>query len=471
MEKINSYVPRREVLKWAGTALTAGIAGWAGMPLKAGAQARTKPLGTARNAIFLQMTGAMSQMDCWDFKETKWTPKDLDVQKVWNDFYLPKTLFGRLMASKHMNSCSFVRSMRARELVHFNGQYHCQTGRALNVAVGKEIPAFGSVVAAELDSQRRPSDTFSTYVSVNLRQDRVGPIGSGLFPVPFTGMDLDPAVVFDVFGGGNNNTDAESQLERRWKTLQRLAEVSPRAAGGLGDKANDYRTFYDYAYRILNDARWPKVFEITDQDRQRYGRGIVGQNFLLARNVLKADAGTRFVYISETDNFGWDYHSSIYDKTRPTNLYVSADRWDLAFPALLEDLSTTPGHEPGKSLLDETLIVCSSEFGRTTYVNNAAGRDHYDDVFTSMLVGGGVKGGRVLGSTDELAGKCLTTGWADKRQPVVDNLVATIYSTLGIDWRKKITNTPSGRAYEYIQVAPIGSSELINPNPIMELFV
>ena len=464
----SNYVARREVLKWAGMALAGPMAGWS-LPLKARAAAKTNPLKTARNALFIQLTGAMSQMDCWDLKDTKWTPKDLDPQKVWGDLYLSKTLFGRMLASKHMDRISFVRSMRARELVHFNGQYHCQTGRALNVAVGKEIPAFGTVIAAELDSERRPSDTFPAYVSVNLRQDRVGPIGSGFFPVTYTGMDLDPAVVFDVFGSGND-AGGERDLERRWSTLQRMAEVSPRAQKGLGDKAHDYRTFYDYAYRILNDPRWPKVFEITEQDKQRYGSGIVAQNFLLARNVLKADAGARFVYISETDNFGWDYHSSIYDKTRPTNLYVSASRFDQAFPALLEDLAATPGHEPGKSMLDETLVVASSEFGRTTYVNNAGGRDHYDQVFTSALVGGGVKGRRILGATDEVAGKCIDTGWKDKRQPVIDNLVATIYSTLGIDWRKTIDNTPSGRPYEYVQLAPIGSSEMINPNHLDDLF-
>ena len=462
------FISRREVLRWAGMAL-AGAAAGVNVPLKVSAQAKTKPLGTARNAIFIQLTGAMSQMDCWDYKETKWTPKDLDPVKVWGDLYLSKTLFGRMMASKQMKNISFVRSMKAKELVHFNGQYHCQTGRALNVAVGKEIPAFGSIVAAELNSQRRPSDTFPTYVSVNLRQDRVGPIGSGFLPVSYTGMDLDPAVVFDVFGGANDGA-AEKDLERRWQTLERMSEVSPRSRT-LGDKANDYRTFYDYAYRILNDPRWPKVFNISDADKQRYGTGIVGQNFLLARNVLKADAGTRFVYISETDNFGWDYHSSIYDKTRPTNLYVSADRFDKAFPALLEDLASTPGHAPGKSLLDETLVVASSEFGRTTYVNNAAGRDHYDQVFASGLVGGGVKGQKILGKTDELAGKCIGTGWASNKQPVIDNLVATIYSVLGIDWRKKVENTPSGRPYEYVQLAPIGSSEIINPNPIEELFI
>ena len=120
----DNVVARREVLKWAGMALAGTMAG-VSLPLKVTAQAKVQPLNTARYAIFIQMTGAMSQMDCWDYKETKWTPKDLNPTKVWGDFYLPKTFFGRMMASKTMERISFIRSMRARELVHFNGQYHC----------------------------------------------------------------------------------------------------------------------------------------------------------------------------------------------------------------------------------------------------------------------------------------------------------------------------------------------------------
>ena len=75
----------------------AGAATGVNVPLKVQAQAKTKPLGTARNAIFIQLTGAMSQMDCWDFKETKDTPKDLNMQKVSSDVYLSKTLFPRMV--------------------------------------------------------------------------------------------------------------------------------------------------------------------------------------------------------------------------------------------------------------------------------------------------------------------------------------------------------------------------------------
>src|SRR3989442_5407581 len=117
----DNVVARREVLKWASMALAGTMAG-VSFPLKVTAQAKAQPLGTARFAIFIQLTGAMSQMDCWDYKETKWAPKDLDPQKVWGDLYLPKTLFGRLMASKTIHRMSYVRSILAREYVNFNVQ-------------------------------------------------------------------------------------------------------------------------------------------------------------------------------------------------------------------------------------------------------------------------------------------------------------------------------------------------------------
>src|SRR5205814_6677966 len=78
------------------------------------AQAKAQPLGTARNAIFIQLTGAMSQMDCWDYKETKWTPKDLDPQKVWGDLYLPKTLF---RSEEHTSELQSLRHLVCRLLL------------------------------------------------------------------------------------------------------------------------------------------------------------------------------------------------------------------------------------------------------------------------------------------------------------------------------------------------------------------
>jgi uncharacterized protein (DUF1501 family) len=202
---------------------------------------------------------------------------------------------------------------------------------------------------------------------------------------------------------------------------------------------------------------------VSDAERNRYGRNQLGDGLVLAKNLLKADAGTRFVYISESigGNGPWDFHASIYDRTKAQNIYTKSWEWDQAFTALLQDLAATPGRERGRTLLDETIIVSTGEFGRTPTFNTGLGRDHYDKTFTSLLAGGGIKGQRVIGRTNDDCSACVETGWDHREQPQIDNLVATIYSALGIDWRKKLENTPSGRAYYYVQSAPIGSNTLI----------
>jgi uncharacterized protein (DUF1501 family) len=143
---------------------------------------------------------------------------------------------------------------------------------------------------------------------------------------------------------------------------------------------------------------------------------------------------------------------------------------DRALSNLVKDLATTPSKTPGKMLLDETMVVVTSEFGRMPYMNNVYGRDHYKDTYTSMFLGAGVKPGRIIGKTNEDCSKCTDTGWTHKQQPAMDNIVATIYSALGIDWLKVIDKTPSGRAYHYVQTAPVGGSEFISDDSIDELF-
>jgi hypothetical protein len=463
------FLNRRELLRWAGLAMAAGIAGeHIGGPLSLRAAAKVNPLGTARNAIMIEMSGAISPMDCWDFKETKWTPKDLEPQRVWPDLQLSKTFFPKLVESKVLDRISFVRSMRAKELVHFNAWYHLQAGRALNVSIAKEVPAFGTVVASELDSQRRDSDTFPTYMSANLTRNRVGAIGSGFFPARFSGLDLDAPLVFGTFG---EKKDGDSDLQRRWEELRRLSEVNIDAP--TGDKGAEFQASYDYAYRILRDPRWAAMFQVSDAETQKYGSGTFGRSCLLAKNILKADAGTRFIYVSMSNggNGPFDHHTDIYDRTKRSNHYVECALWDQGFTALVEDLAATPGKAPGKSLLDETLILSTSEFGRLPYVNQGKGRDHWNNTFTSLYVGGGVKGRRIIGKTNEDCSECIDVGWKNRDQPIIENAVATIYSALGIDWTKHVTNTPSGRAYEYIQSAPLGESNFVATDPFDELFV
>ena len=188
----------------------------------------------------------MSPMDCWDFKDTRYTPKDLDMVQLKGDLAISRTLFPEL--HKEMDKVALVRSMRAPELIHFNGQYHTQTGRALNVAIAREIPSFGSIISYELEDQRRETDTFPTYMSTQLTRARAGSIGAGFLPTRFTGLDLDPTTVFESFAG--NTQGGKELLEERFRLLNALVDASETERLSMGSKASDYREYYLRAYDI-----------------------------------------------------------------------------------------------------------------------------------------------------------------------------------------------------------------------------
>jgi hypothetical protein len=481
MKKI-SELSRRELLKLFGISVGAGMLDPAVWPSNVQAQSKkVTPRKSARNVIFIQNCGAMSQHETFDFKETKWTSKDLDIQKVNSDFLISKTLFPNY--EKWAPKASLVRSLWENSLVHFTGQYHSQAGRAFNPAILREVPAMGSLIASELDHERKPSDTFPTFMSVDLWNARCPQIGSGMLHPRFAGLDLNTDSVFDSFAGEGSHTNED--LARRWEVLNRISEVSPSgSADPIGGKADEYSAHYQYAYKILTDPRFKKVLNVTDEDKKRYGtdndKGTckLGLAMLLARNVLAADAGARFIWVANSyngNNGPADNHDNIYGRGALAprgfllSIYESGPRLDAAFGSLIEDLSKMPGKEPGKTMLDETMVVMGHEFGRNPDMNLNAGRDHWGAVYTDLFIGGGVKPGRVIGKTDGY--KSLENGWNYKQQPMKDHVTSTIYSVLGIDYSKKIPNTPSGRAYEYQQTAPLGGPAFIPLAEIEDLFV
>jgi hypothetical protein len=118
----------------------------------------------------------------------------------------------------------------------------------LNVAVAREIPAMGSVIAYELEGQRKESDTFPTYMSMYMARCNNGAIGPGFLPTRTSGLDLDPTTVFDSLGGKTDGANAA--IERRWRLLQEFEKVSGADRSALGKQAADYKTFYADARRI-----------------------------------------------------------------------------------------------------------------------------------------------------------------------------------------------------------------------------
>lgn len=459
--KIQDLLPsRRELLRFGGL----GILGASAIPrvLRANSTAKTKPRGTARNVIFFELAGALSHVDSFDFKENPSTLPGFEVRKASNGIYVPYGLFPRMFHV--MDKVAHVRSFVSHEEVHLRGQYYIQAGRQLNVAFAPEIPSIGSVVASELEPQRRPNDTFPTYVSFNLTTNQVGALSTGFLPPRHAVFDLNPE---EALSGMRLDQKATELLEERWRLLSKLRQAQGQRQAGLDKSINGFEDFSQTAKHLLSDGRWPKAFDIPEADRKRYGNTSVGLSAILTRNLLQQDGGTRYIHICHD---GWDHHKEIWTKTAATNHYKLIAEMDPALASLIEDLAVakSPVH-PGKTLLDDTLVVCMGEFGRTPGpLNFQHGRDHHKHCFPAMFAGAGVKGGRVLGASDADGVKCIDTGWEHSMQPRIENVVATIYSALGIDWSKEVHHTTSGRAYVYVD--PLGANSLIPTDELKNIY-
>src|SRR5215467_9586770 len=178
----------------------------------------------------------------------------------------------------------------------------------------------------------------------------------------------------------------ESLFAKRFAGLSRLSEVSN--GKGVGHKADEYEADYAYAYKLLMDPRFRKILALTEEEKKRYGvdkdpgNAKIGLALLLARNTLLADAGARFIWVSNSykgGNGSFDNHNQLYGrgalapKNEQMSIYESAPRLDAALGSFIEDLAKLPGKQAGKTLLDETLFVMMHEFGRTPDMNSVGG--------------------------------------------------------------------------------------------------
>lgn len=458
------FATRRELLRVGGYGLLGSFAEQALAPVQAQAAGRSNPRGTARFCVLIELAGAISHLDTFDFKESEGTPKDLDVRKVRNDLYLSHRLFPEL--SKEMDKVTIVRSMKSHEVVHFRGQYYTQAGRPLNPALAPEIPSVGAVISLELEQQRREKDSFPTYVGCNLDTSGCGALSTGFLHPKHSVLDINLRS-----GGGAISVEGEAAqvLEERYRLLRELDEAMAPSRAGRDRAFGSFRDFQQSAHAVLGDARWPKAFAMSKEERERYGENEVGLGCLLARNLIQADAGTRYIHITHPD---WDHHKNIFEHSSRSNHYIRCNEFDRGMANLMRDLAAAPSpREKGKTLLDETLVVMATEFGRTPgALNGVKGRHHYNAAYLSLFAGGGVKGGRIIGATDKDGMQVTDTGWKYKRmQPKTENVYASVYSALGIDWRKQLTNTPSKRAYRYVDV--VGATDMVMDDEIADLFV
>ena len=218
------------------------------------------------------------------------------------------------------------------------------------------------------------------------------------------------------------------RAERRQKLREAVdGATAAFEANGAAKQLDDN---FQLAYKLMSSAKARDAFALekeTQKVRDRYGRTRFGQSCLMARRLI--EAGVRFVTVNmfETvfDEVTWDIHGSRPFTDVQQMAKEVAPNFDTAYTALLEDLAE-------RGLLANTMVIALGEFGRTPKINPAGGRDHHPGVWSILIGGGPIKGGQVVGESDEL-------GYAPKTRPVTPGEVAaTLYHGLGLDPHKEL---------------------------------
>jgi len=409
---------------------------------------------TAKNAIFIFLSGAPSNIDTWDLKEGAWTPADFAPTSYNGETLrfpqglLPKT-------AEHLDRLSFVRSGLAWAAVHQLGQVWAQIARNPGGATGSIAPHIGSVVSLEEQVARKTGDVLPGFIALN----SFGIPAQGYFPATYAPFQVIPSSAGLATIG---HPDGAARFSDRWNFLHQLDAA--RSTGARGKVTLDMNTFYDQSKALMDTPNINAVFSFSTGDHAKYGSTTFGDSLIIARNLIGAQKGTRFV---QATFGGWDHHSNIYTKPAAgvNSLYTQGATFDNAFGALLSDLQSTPGAASGKTLLDETLIVIVAEFGRTVgTLNNQNGRDHNLRMST-VWAGGGIRGGQVIGKTDATGNKVDDYGWSQNRDIRPEDVTCTIYSALGIDYTTVRHDDPLNRGFEYVPFAKDGTYK-----PIDELF-
>ena len=422
------HLSRRHFLNIAGTGVTAS---WLAGNLSAAAPVITStPVqmqNKAKNVIFILLAGAPSHTDTFDYKDIQGTTPTSFSPDTANGVMFPTGLMPKLAGM--MNQFAIVRSMQAWALVHSLAQTWTQIGRNPAGVLGNVSPNIGSVVAIEKNADRTPSQVFPTFLALN----SAGAAGPGYFPASYAPFKVNPT---NTGLKNTTNPDGQTRFNARWDFLHHLDDPL-RVNSPYGTPLEDYDEFYTAANGMMYNPVVTKAFAYSTADSTAYGNTSFGNACVLARQVLEANQGTRYIEITLG---GWDMHVNIYAQNQLPTL---AKQLDNGLSQLITDLKTA-------GMLDETLIVMAGEFGRTVgKLTGAAGRDHYPQQFAFFAVAG-VTGGKVIGSTDALGANIVDYGWSRGRAVKPEDIESTIYSAMGINWTTVRYDDPLGRGFYYV---------------------
>ena len=393
------------------------------------------------NCIFLFILGGMPHQDMWDLKPDApseirgdFHPIASAVPGIEVSDVLPKT-------AKVTDKLAILRGMTHTDSDHGRGFHIMMTG--VKAGVGdfngnqnnNQHPSVGSMVA----KLGRNQSSLPPYISVPNFLNSGGPSFLGASCSPFV-IEADPASPeFEVRDVSLPIDVTADRGQRRQAALREINRLE-RKADFISKNVRAFDTFYQKAAGLMTSRAAKEAFDISSEKeslREDYGMSSIGQCCLLSRRLV--EAGCRFVSI---ENGHWDTHR----KNTWSLKELLVPSFDQAVPALLRDLDA-------RGLLDSTLVVITTEFGRTPRINQLAGRDHWPQAFTVCLAGAGLKVGQVIGATDKQA------AYVTDRPITPQDLTATILKVLGID-PHTIVHTPVGRP---IPLVTDGS-------PVTELF-
>lgn len=376
------------------------------------ARAGTDNKPTAEHVILFWNGGGMSHIDTWDPKPGRETQGEFDPIDTSVAGIQISPIFPFL--SQQMHHVALVRSIAGTQGDHGRATYQLQT--SFEQSSNLQHPGIGSVVAHELPQL----GDLPAYISVSGFAPRAGYLGQKC-EAYFVGRpgEKDPYLAFP-------EGIAEVRGNRR---LEALARFNRRYADQLpSEDLAATQTSVEDAVRLMHSPALDAFeFQSVPRDtRDRYGETEFGRGCLLAKRLV--ETGVRFVQINRG---GFDTHTNNFPA-----MEAHGETMDPGLAALIEDLAN-------EGLLEKTMVVMLSEFGRTPKINRDAGRDHHASVFSCLIAGGGVRGGQVIGSSD-------ADGYLPQDRPVqVPDLHATICHALGIDANKEVM-TPLQRPMKLV---------------------
>ena len=410
---------RQFVERFAATSFGLSILPASQLAARESAVQPSAAFGKARSVIWLMLDGGLSHIDSLDPKRGKSRGPAAPIRTT-ADFQV--TEFFPKLATVANRLC-VIRSMEAKIGVHKPAQYFMRTAyEPRGTILHPNLGAWGSHYLG------RSSRTLPSSVCINRRSDQ----GNGFFPSSYAPLAIgDPSQgINDVkpIGGRSSATKRLSLLNGLDTEFRRKLK---------GKQINAYNGFYDDALALMKSKEL-KAFDLSNESKEQraaYGDNPFGQGCLLARRLV--DSGVRFV---EVKHEGWDHHKALEDEMGDV-----APVFDQAFATLITDLEQ-------RGMLDSTLVVVATEFGRKPNFDGD-GRSHHPVCFSTVLAGGGAKAGFVYGKSD-------TDGYyVDENAVSVGAFHASIAHAAGMEIEKPATS-PSGRPMT------VGDGE----KPILELF-